>query len=177
MKTLKTLSMLLLVVFTSNLLKAQVSGLGIATSTYPTKTIDYIYYTDDDRFPVSSINNGLSSGTYDITADNNPLHCPSSANINNFNAGDQVLVIQMWGGTIGTHYNATVNTNIANVLNITPVVSTTNWSLFSTSNPDDRIQIIKIPQYYNLLVDGGIVTCAKWDGYTGGILCVQVAGN
>ncbi len=174
MNKLKFFTIVFIVSFASIYLHAQVSGLGIASSITPAVTIDYIYHTDDSRFPVSSIT-PASSGTFDITVDINPLHYPSISNINNFNTGDQILVIQMWGGIIGTHFNATVNTNINSVLNITPYMSSVNWNLFSFSNFGDRIQIIKIPQFWDLTIDKGIVTCAAWDGYTGGILCVQIA--
>ena len=59
MKKIKILTMLVLVLFASNLVKAQVTGLGTATSATPPALIDHIYNTDDTRFPVNNISPGV----------------------------------------------------------------------------------------------------------------------
>lgn len=44
------------------------------------------------------------------------------------------------------------------------------------TSPQRRFQVIKVPQFFNVGI-GNSVTCARWDGSTGGVVAIDVRGT
>lgn len=90
-----------------------------------------------------------------------------------FRAGDEVLIIQMTGSGAGRwEYANVASTGISRIDLTSPLQN----SYFTTSG--GRAQVLRVPQYTNVTVaSGGTLTCSAWDGATGGVLCIRIAGN
>lgn len=142
----------------------QVSGLGSGALGNVTHSSG-IKYTDNAKTKITLINNVVNYTTYE------EFEVSNSGSIT-LSPGDMVLLIQMTGGTTGTHQNAVVVNSIFGGFNLRTVGPSV--LSYSTSGSNDRVQLIKIEEYNNLTVSGGIVTCHPWDGNTGGILCILV---
>lgn len=103
-------------------------------------------------------------------------------------AGDLIMIIQMQGATIQ-----------GNVNNITwgEILSYNNCGLFEFKEVQDvpngthieltcpvennysqsgHVQVIRVPRYNTLTVDGGTITSLNWDGTRGGIVALEVNG-
>lgn len=108
-------------------------------------------------------------------------------------AGDLLLVIQMQGAdmdiTNTSSYGATSNVtagvyeyvaiesvNSSYAYLKTPLVNTYENINSTTTTGRKRFQIIKVPQYNNLTLTGNI-TVSAWNGTSGGIFAVDVAGT
>ena len=109
--------------------------------------------------------------------------------------GDILLLMQMQGATMSTANNATYGTVSAATAGTYeyavaagPVSTTGSLALArpltntytytastSTSIPFQQFQVIRIPQYSALTVSGA-VTGLAWNGSTGGVLALEVAG-
>ena len=116
-----------------------------------------VYYTDDVRAQVTSLSatNITISGTHLVGA---------------FAIGDSCLLIQMVGGTIGTHEGvkiSSITSSTAFGLNHSPI----NSYNYTGAN---RVQLIKVKQWDDFYLNKGTVTCHGWDGYIGGVLCMFV---
>jgi hypothetical protein len=167
---------------------AQIWTLGTATSgagiTFLTVN-DGVVYTDNDRASVASISNATSS-TCDLNlrssyTDNwgNTINASTNWSVN-----DQVAIIQVVGGTVGRHQNATVTGYSGGVVSVSTNSPPPTWTgsgsgvlhAYSCGSAD-RVMLVKIPQYYDLRIRGAIVTCHTWDGYTGGYLIIQVSND
>jgi hypothetical protein len=95
------------------------------------------------------------------------------ANSNGFAAGDIVLFSQTQG---------TENIGRWELAEISSINSTTSWTLtnpliYSYNNTTGRAQVIKVPQYQDVIVhDNGVLTAPSWDGNTGGIIVFLANG-
>ena len=47
----------------------------------------------------------------------------------------------------------------------------------ANSNFSSNSQMIKVPQYSNLTINAGSITCPAWDGETGGVICFLVSNT
>src|SRR5690606_39024406 len=101
-----------------------------------------------------------------------------------FNVGDTILIIQMQGAIVDStntpafgdtlaYYGAgnyeynIIKTKKGNVLGLKYQVKRTyQWDR-------GRVQIVRVPSYKNLTVNNTL-TCAPWDGKTGGVLAIIV---
>jgi hypothetical protein len=98
----------------------------------------------------------------------------SPANSNGFSVGDTVLFHQTQG---------TSNVGRWEFAQIATINSATNWTLarsltYTYDNGNGRAQVIKVPQFRNVTVQGGgVLTVPVWDGWTGGILVLRANGD
>ena len=106
--------------------------------------------------------------------------------VTGFSAGDKVLLIQMKGAVIdinnsGAFGSITSYSNAGNYEFLT-IASITGTTVYFVSNiiraysVSDLVQLVRVPQYVNADVTGTL-TCAPWDGSTGGVLVFEAAGN
>jgi gliding motility-associated-like protein len=103
-----------------------------------------------------------------------------------FSIGDRVLLIQMKGATIDSsnsvafgnilNYNDCGNYEIAVISSITGSTVFFQYQLLNSYTPSGRVQMIRIPQYTNVTVSSTL-TCAPWNGSTGGVLIMEVSGT
>lgn len=99
--------------------------------------------------------------------------------------GDTVLIIQMKGATISRNNDATfgdvtaLGSAGAYELNIVCGVSgndvTLERNLANTYNTAGYVQMIRVPNYQNVIVSG-MVTGQPWNGSTGGVLVLRASG-
>lgn len=167
MKNIKQTIIFLSILFCSlSQVNAQLTGYG-SGSFSPS---NYIHntgtlYTDNIR--AKGTNYTLISGT---TAD---------VDLNNFhgtiNNGDKLLIIQMKGSSIGTHQAVTVTGIAGNTYSIQTVSS--EPMLNYSASGSNRFQVIKINEYYDFTLNGGLVTCNNWDDAdgSGGVLALMVS--
>jgi hypothetical protein len=147
--------------------KAQVTGYGAGTLQPNPNWTTGVHYMDDVRAKVTALSATLAC-SYELTLSNIT---------GTFQVGDIALLIQMKGTGIGTHQNVVINTITANTLCVLPVGTTMHT--YSFAGTDDRVQLIKINEYQNFTLGGGVVTCHPWNDSngTGGILCMIVNGT
>ncbi len=178
MKSIKFLSILLLVLFASNLLKAQVIGHGKATyKPNCVLTAGMRLYTDDNR---ASVTGTINYSGVPITPFVGTLANITLGNIHGtFSPGNEVLLIQMKGATnIGMHQNATVVSYAYPNL----VLQSVNMSgliegFYPGYSSADKLQVINIPNFSFLTMnDDSYILCQPWDNNdgTGGIVCFVV---
>ncbi|MDB5273315.1 MAG: C-terminal target protein [Chitinophagaceae bacterium] len=106
----------------------------------------------------------------------------TAASVTGFAAGDKVLLIQMQGATID-------QTNTVNFGNITAMGDAGNYefaiidhfvgnavyltkTLLRTYTPSGAVQMINVPQYDAVSIDGEL-SAQAWDGNTGGVVVFE----
>lgn len=102
-----------------------------------------------------------------------------------FAACDRVMIIQMKGATINTTNNASFgqitaygnagNYEFATVASIAGNQITLSTPLALTYTTTGAVQLIRVPSYTNPTVTGTL-TCAPWNGITGGVLVFESTG-
>lgn len=131
----------------------------------------------------------IDAGTYVVTIDN------INGNIADFGMGNKVLLIQMKGVTIdGTNtaafgnissYNNAGNYEMASIQFLNDLgsgsyeITLNNISRsYTAGTPGGYVQVVSVPQYTNVTVNG-TVTPAAWDDTqgTGGIVSFEVSGT
>lgn len=110
------------------------------------------------------------------------------ANSSGFSIGDRVLIIQMQGLTINEtnssafgSFNAATDTTtgyyeIAVISSISGNEIAFTNNILNKYNPNKNVQLVHIPQYTNVTVNGTL-TPKAWDGSTGGVLAIEVSGT
>jgi len=103
-----------------------------------------------------------------------------------FGAGDKVLLIQMQGASI-------IQTNTVTFGDITSIGDAGNYefatidhfagndvyfkkTLLRTYTPSGAVQMISVPQYGSISVDGELLA-TPWDGNTGGVIVMEASGT
>ncbi|MCX7626557.1 MAG: hypothetical protein N2Z21_10185, partial [Candidatus Sumerlaeaceae bacterium] len=107
-------------------------------------------------------------------------------------AGDLLLVYQAFGASIDTTNSPTFGNvtalNGAGLYEFVTVVSTQSPNRINIATACGGLrnayvasagsQVVKVPQYRNLTVQSGAsITCPAWNGSTGGVLALSVAGT
>ena len=115
-------------------------------------------YTDTVRSAISATTN---SGQSQI----------SLSSVVGFNINDEVLVIQMTDPNTGKYEMHKILSIGANDITLD-----TNITNTYTVGGNSKAQVIKIPQYNNVNVNG-ILTAHPWDGSTGGIVLFRASGE
>ncbi|PKP23037.1 MAG: hypothetical protein CVU05_01280 [Bacteroidetes bacterium HGW-Bacteroidetes-21] len=97
--------------------------------------------------------------------------------------GDTVMLIQMKGADINTSQssdfgnilsmNDAGNWEILRILSINTTSKLVTFTCNISKTYSGNCQVIKVPSYTNVVVGTGL-TCAPWDGATGGVLCMIV---
>lgn len=117
----------------------------------------------------------------------------SGLNINgNFSgpleAGDLIMIIQMQGATIQGNVNNITwgevlsynNCGLFEFKEVADVPNGTHIELTcpveNTYSQSGHVQIIRVPRYNTLTVDGGTITSLNWNGTRGGIVAIEVNG-
>jgi len=151
---------------------AQLRGYGLGT--YPNPNFPWssgTLFTDAIRAKVVNFS-GMGSMTGSIDFINQT---------GTFNVGDILLLIQMkGGGIVGTHQGVEVMPGSTATNLIIDGYPAGDFLLnYSTSGLLDRVQVIKLEQYNNFILNGGLVTCNPWDDAngTGGVLAMMVNGT
>ena len=136
------------------------------------------YYTGVTATPVTS-------GTQTITVGTTP-----TGSATRIATGDMLLIMQMQGAAIditnsnkygqvngavtaGTYEYAVAASAVSTTGSLTLAGKLTNT--YTTNTSGNTFQVIRIPQYSSLTVSGA-VTGSAWDGSTGGVLALEVAG-
>jgi hypothetical protein len=60
---------------------------------------------------------------------------------------------------------------------ISETTSLTQYFYYYQTNASVNSQIIRVPNYNNLTISNGSITCKSWDGFSGGVVCFRCAGN
>jgi len=104
---------------------------------------------------------------------------------NGFFEGDLVLIIQMKGASVGLDDNNTfgniIDTGYVGNYEFNRISIAGNGTvslLFRLSRPFDvagKVQLVRVPEYADVTATN--LTCKPWDGTTGGILVLDVAGE
>ena len=110
----------------------------------------------------------------------------SVADASPFSVGNRVLIIQMKGATIslennntfGTiqNYNDCGNYEFAEIIAINGNTITFQNQLINSYTIAGLVQLILVPQYTNVTVNG-LLTAQDWNGSTGGVLVMEVSGT
>lgn len=85
--------------------------------------------------------------------------------------GDQVLILSMLGSETGIYEYNTVSG-----VSGTTVTLKKNLTNTYTVDSSKKVQVIKVPQYKNVTVNGTL-TAHDWDGSTGGVLAFKATGT
>lgn len=145
-------------------LSASTSFVNLGTGADGNVSINSTYYMDNVRSAVVGTNN---SGI-------NKVRIGSTSG---FAAGNEVLVITMIDGNTagnlaGRYEFKTISSISADTLLFTQAL-TNGYTASSTI----KHQVVKVPQYNNVIItNGGFVTCSAWNGTTGGVLCFRAQG-
>lgn len=105
-----------------------------------------------------------------------------------FAAGDEILLIQMQnssGGEAGAYEVHTVADVSGDTLTVEDEVTTafasgeftTRSEPIPANNPGTVTQVVRVPHYTDLTIDGGTITAPEWDGRTGGIVFFRASGT
>lgn len=107
-------------------------------------------------------------------------------NASRFSEGDLILIAQMQGAVIdGTNFSSYGqissygSAGLYEYGRIKWISGNHMWleaQLVNTYDVAGRVQIVFVPEYKNVKVTGPL-TCAPWNGYTGGILAMKASGN
>ncbi|KAA3633589.1 MAG: PKD domain-containing protein [Bacteroidetes bacterium] len=103
-----------------------------------------------------------------------------------FEAGMQIIIIQMQGAEISTSNNSSfgdiTSLGQAGKYEIAEINAITANGVILTNLPvntydfDGKVQVLSLPEYDSAIVEGTL-TCAAWDGQTGGVLAIKVNGQ
>ncbi len=152
--------------------KAQLSGFGAGNPQSNPNWSSGVHYMDETRAEVYSMS--ISGITACILFGGHSTFATG----NTFNTGDICLLIQMIGGvSTGVHQNVRIVSNTTCTGSDIKVQAVFGSILSFVAGGNNRIQLIKINEYSDFTLSGGFVTCAPWDGYTGGVLPMVVTGT
>jgi large repetitive protein len=103
-------------------------------------------------------------------------------------AGDLVMIIQMQGATIQGGVNNITwgeilsynNCGLYEFKEVAAVPNSTNIEFTcpveNAYSSSGHVQVIRVPRYNTLTVDGGTITALPWNGLRGGIVAIEVDG-
>lgn len=134
----------------------------------PVNMYQNIHYSDSTRASVKDIVTQINGKR---------IYLDASHYKGKFNIGDRVLIIQMATGAGTNHgrFEETIVTDTGTGSGVKYIlVDTLERSYFPNTSTcvDCRLQVLKIPTYYRLNLETSL-ECHPWDGFTGGICCLQ----
>lgn len=110
----------------------------------------------------------------------------SLSSISGFEPGMKVIIIQMQGAQINTSNDASFGniTSIgqagkyetAEILTVSPGGIVLKHFPVNTYDFNGKVQVVSLPEYDAAYVNGTL-TCASWNGQTGGVLALKVSGQ
>lgn len=89
-----------------------------------------------------------------------------------FNANDRILLIQMRTGS-GTNSGNWEELIVSNYSGSTLTLTSAHTRVY-VFGAGCRVQVIRIPRYWDLDLVSGQITCHPWDDTTGGVLALHV---
>ncbi len=128
---------------------------------------------------------------YTAVANINVMNCSTEIIVDDaswFQSGDRVLIIQMKGASINStstsgttygdinSYNDAGNYEFATVNYVAGNSVFLNEALIRTYDPNSLVQLITVPQYSDVIVNGTL-TAYGWDGSIGGVLVFEASGT
>ncbi|NQX91939.1 MAG: Ig-like domain-containing protein, partial [Flavobacteriales bacterium] len=140
----------------------------------------------------NNVINTYSSLHADAASGQNFIQVTSAADLDNLQAGDLLMIIQMQGASISsdndetygeiTDYNNAGNHELVYVNDVQAQAGYDQINLCSTLTFDytaaGHVQVIKVPQYSSLsLPSGSSVTAPFWNGSTGGVVVIHADGD
>lgn len=146
-------------------ISASTSGINLGTGADGSFSLNNTVYTDNIRSAVNGTNN----------AGSNKVRVWSTSG---FSAGNEVLIITMLDANtsnnlVGRYEFKTISSISGDTLLFTQTIANTYVASSTLKH-----QVIKVPQYNNVVVtNGGVLTCNAWNGVTGGVLCFRASGN
>ena len=95
----------------------------------------------------------------------------SVVDASSFTVGDEIIIITMQDAETDSALNRVGIYETSRIVSISSNLITLNTTLqnYYNASADIKHQVVKIPNFTNVTVDG-IITCSAWDGTTGGIL-------
>jgi hypothetical protein len=142
------------------------------------------FYTTVAAQSISGIINSYAAVTAFDPCDNKITI--SNISGSGFQPGNVVLLIQMQGASINENnspsFGAITNYNSAGVYEKAVIAEvqgntiTFTKDLLRSYDPSGSVQLVSIPQYSNVVVNGEL-TAAPWNGVTGGILAFEASGS
>lgn len=105
--------------------------------------------------------------TADVGAHSTLLHV---ADASQFQIGDEVVIFQMTGSAAGQHETHRIASTQPSQL----LLST---ELASSYGGDGKVQVIRVPNFTNVMITTGTLTAHPWDGATGGIVFFRASGT
>jgi hypothetical protein len=165
---MKKLIVLLFFIISLNRGYSQIYGYGQSSNPLSVDPLlsSGIYYTDSIRSDIIALT--TSGSDYCLTFGSHNTFATNDT----FIAGDEALLIQMMGSGIGTFQNVniiSINSCGSGTIKLIPAGYMRSMRTY-TFGSGNRVQLIKMNNYNNFTMYGGIVTCHNWDGYTGGVL-------
>ncbi len=98
-----------------------------------------------------------------------------------FSSGEEVLIIQIQDNTLGTPGNyefRTIDSTSSNSLTLENSLNNDFRSGSFADNPESTAtvtQVVDVPHYDSLTINGGEVNAKEWDGRTGGIVAFRAS--
>jgi hypothetical protein len=101
--------------------------------------------------------------------------------VSGFSSGDEVMIYQVQNGNgngAAGKYEfrqvASVSTGTLNLENSLEKSYYSGTFADTTEEVGESTQVVRVPEYVNLTIDGGEVTAPGWDGRRGGIIALRV---
>lgn len=135
----------------------------------------------------TTLSQDASPGDMTITVNNSGLN-----NGGNFSTplqpGDLIMIIQIQGATIQGNINditwgEILSYNNCGLFEFKEVAAVPNGTHIELQCPVENsysqsghVQVVRVPRYETLTVDGGTITSTPWNGISGGIVAIEVNG-
>ncbi|MDY6774099.1 MAG: hypothetical protein SVS85_02765, partial [Candidatus Nanohaloarchaea archaeon] len=165
-RALKLLSLVVLVFLFTGIASSTAFGDGSDGSITVTSTQvvnDYTYLTGDESLGSQTLN--VNDGSA-------------------FSAGDEVMVYQVQNGTgngrAGAYEFARVSSADSNSITLENGLSRAYYSgsfVDSPGSAGEVTQVVRVPHYSSVTIDGGVIEAAEWDGRTGGVVAFRVSNT
>jgi uncharacterized repeat protein (TIGR01451 family) len=196
---MKTLCAMLIFVFCTFSVHAQTAAQSCATP-----GLDGVSYSAPSYYPATA-SAGINATVISIGTIRSTAGTGGAPGTTPLRVGDLIMIIQMQdatfnstdsvsfgNGSTGRGYTALNNTGKFEFKRVT-AVSATSVNIDSgltyaytnaapsasgaTSNGQRRFQVIRVPQFASVTLPGGTIRPPSWDGQTGGVWVIDVAGN
>lgn len=98
----------------------------------------------------------------------------------NFNIGDEIMIVQMQNysnGDAGSFEYAKISSKLGNDLTLDTSLQNSYYSGTFADSEDinaTATQVVRIPNYLSVTIDGGSIVAPLWNGRTGGIVAFRV---
>lgn len=134
----------------------------------------------------TTLSQNANPGDLTLTVNNSNMAGGTFAN--SLSPGDLVMIIQIQGATIQGNVNniswgEILSYNNCGLFEFKEVADVPNGTHIELTCPvensysqNGKVQVIRVPRYNTLTVDGGTITSLNWNGNIGGIVAIEVNG-